>query len=179
MNIKFPVLLILCASATFTLNVQAADLNTLKVALKFRADMATAVSTNQETVESALQRLKDSGTASGLTVSRDADFAQAAFDVGLRLMAADKPAAAELFFRAAEPTLEQVANQTPVTQAREKAQYLQKLAMLRGKYLNKAAQARDNMDAAVQLQPDDKSMVEVRAQLARGHGDTFKATDKK
>ena len=173
------LLLAVLAASVLTATAQpAVSLATMQAALKFRADLATAVGSQAETPASALQRLRASGAASGFTAEPDVDLAYAALDVGHRLLALHRPDAAEEFFRAAETAFEQASNRTPRAQAREKAQYLQKLALVRGNYLNKVAQAKADIDEAIQLQPNDKSLDESRRVLARGRGEQFKEPGK-
>jgi hypothetical protein len=179
MNLKFPLFLAAFAATALTLAAEeSAAMKTMQAALKFRAEMAMAVGKNAEAPQSALKRLRDSGAASGMAVGRDADLGYAALDVGHKLLAIGRPDAAEVFFRAAELAFEQVANRTPRAQAREKAQYLQKLALVRGNFLNKPAQAKADIDDAILLQPEDKSLEQSRRQLARGRGEQFKRTGK-
>ncbi len=106
------------------------------------------------------------GAASGLQLDKDADFAYAAIDVGRRLMGAEQPGAAVVFFQAAEPALAQAANRAP--QAAEKAGHLQNLATIRAEYLGKQVQARADMDEAMRLQPNDEYLRQSRAQMERG-----------
>lgn len=168
----------LAASALTAAAQQPVSLETMKAALQFRADLVAAVGRDAETPASALQRLRDNGSASGLATARDVDLGYAALDVGHRLLALRRPDAAEVFFRAAEEGFELASNRTPRTLAREKAQYLEKLAVVRGNYLNKIAQAKADIDEAIQLQPNDKSLGESRSLLARGRGEQFKETGK-
>lgn len=152
-------------------------LKTMQAALAFRVEMASAIIRKTETPAGALDRLRARAGASGLALAGEADFALAVLDVGHRLLASDRPEAAEVFFRAAEQAFATAARQTPDDQVREKVGFLQKLALVRGKYLNQAAQARADIDEAIRLQPEDPALRQVRSQLARGQGETFKSVD--
>lgn len=175
---QFVLLTTLAASALTAAAQQPVSLENMKAALTFRAELATTVGNGTETPASALQRLRDNGAASGLGTARDVDLGYAAMDVGHRLLALHRPEAAEVFFRAAEEGFEQASNRTSRGLAREKAQYLEKLAMVRGNYLNKVAQAKADIEEAIQLQPNDKALSEARSLLARGRGEQFKETRK-
>ncbi len=167
MKPRFPVLLAaLAASALTSMAQQTPSLSSLQAALKVRADIATAVGRGAETPERGLQQLRKAGLA------QDADLAYAALDVAHRLLGAEHPTEAEVFFHSAEQAFEQALKQA--AGAREKAQYLQKLAEVRGKYLNKIAQAKADIDEAIRLQPNDKSLIESRSQLARVRGEHIK-----
>lgn len=147
-------------------------------ALEYRAQLALAVAKNQEAADAALLRLSAHRDASGFVLaSADADLGYAALDVGRRLISLKRPDAAEVFFRAAEQALAQAARQAATPeQAHDKAQYLQKLATVRATYLNQAVQAKADIDEAIRLQPEDKSLVEARQRLARGRPEAFKET---
>lgn len=155
---------------------QPVSLATMQAALQFRAEIATAVAAETETPENALKRLRENSAASGLNKSRDADYGYASLDIAQRLLAMREVEAAEVFFRAAETGFEEASNHTPRGQAREKADYLRNLAHIRAKFLNKAAQARDDIDEAIRLQPEDKTLIETRGDLARGRSEHFKGS---
>ena len=152
----------------------APDAKFLTDALELRADMAEAVKQKAETPEAALARLKAHASPSGLKLDRDADFAFAAIDVGQRLIAASKPDEAESFFLEAEKSLEAVIKMTPDTAARDKAMLLQNLAFIHGHYLDKASQAKTDIDQAIALQPGDTYLQKMRDSLAKGKAEDFK-----
>jgi hypothetical protein len=147
----------------------APDLKSVTDALKLRGDMADSVGSGTETSAAAVTRLKAQAAASGLQIDSAADFAYAAIDVGQRLLAAGKPAAAEGFFQAAEQSLDGLVKRTADTQAKDKAQYLRKLSFIRGNYLNNAAQAKLDIEQALALQPNDKGLQRARQALANSH----------
>ena len=142
--------------------------------LRVRGDMAAAVGRGLEKPEAALARLKKHDSPSGLKTDRDADFAFAAIDVGRRLIAAGKPEDAEKFFREAEKSLESVLKKTPDTAARDRAQYLRKLALIRSQYLNKVPQAKADLDEAIRLQPEDKHLRSTRDSVAAENAEHFR-----
>ena len=138
-------------------------------ALNFRSDMAAGVGNGTETPEAAVIRMKAQSGPSGLQIDPAADFAYAAIDVGQRLITLGKPAAAETFFKAAEQSLASLASSTADAQAQAKAQYLRKLCLIRGKYLNEAAQAKLDIAQALTLQPGDKGLLRAQQTLANSH----------
>ncbi len=146
-------------------------------ALKLRSDIANAVFGGDTQPDAALGQLRAATAPSGLQVDPDADFAYAAIDVGQRLIVLGKPVEAEKFFQAAElslvPLVARPAN------APTKAQYLRKLSLIRGNYLNKADQAKADLEQAIALQPDDKGLQRARQVLADSHAPiTLPATPK-
>ena len=134
-------------------------------ALSLRTDLAAAVAGGSEKPEVALTRLQEQRAASGLDLDRDADFALAAIDVGQRLIALHKPAEAEKFFRSAEEALSGLVQRTADSEARAKAMYLDKLALIRHNFLGKREQARADLEAAIKLQPEDKYLLGKRATM--------------
>jgi len=169
----------LAASGLTAMAQQPVPFDTMRAALQFREEIASAVAAQSETPQAALKRLWDSGAASGMNVPRDADYGYASLDIAHRLLAVRQVEAAEAFFQAAEAGFDQASARTPRGQAREKAEYLRQLAHVRGKFLNKIAQAKADIDEAIQLQPNDKTLVEVRGDLARGRSEHFKDSRKK
>jgi hypothetical protein len=151
----------------------ASPLQTMQEALQFRHELATAVGAGQTPPAAALAQLRTRKDASGLALAPEADLALAALDLGHRLLALHQPAPAEVFFRAAEEALTHHLRARALT-APEKAQYLRHLAWVRGHYLNQIDQAKADIDEAIQLQPQDRSLPELRGQLARGQGEHFK-----
>jgi predicted component of type VI protein secretion system len=125
--------------------------------------------------DDAVERLRAQRGASGLPISdAGADFAFAAIDIGHRLLARQKPEEAEPFFQAAEQALAQAVSRTADTAAQEKAQYLQKLALIRGNYLNKAVQASQDIEAAIKLQPEDEQLLRLKSTLSRRQPAAFR-----
>ena len=155
---------------------EASSLKTMQAALTYRAELASSLAKGGEKVQSALDRLRTRTEASGLGLSGEADFGHAALDVGHRLIALKRADLAEVFFSAAEEAFAQVVTQAG-ERTQQKAEYLQKLAFVRAKYLNKAALARANIDEAIRLEPENKTLQETRVQLARGQGEIFKSAN--
>ena len=149
------------------------SLQALMAGLKLREEVTAGVMAGTEKVESAIARLKAHASPSGLKVDHDADFSYAAIEVGLRLIAKGYYAEAEKLFQAAETALGVVLAKTPDTAPRDKAMYLQNLSSIRGRYLNNPVQAKADIEAAMVLQPDDKSFQSARDQLVAEHTLTF------
>ncbi len=143
----------------------AQDVALMQEALKLRSDMAGAVASGAEKPEAALERLRTASFPGGMKLSADAGFAYAAIDLGQRLVLRH-PAEAEEFFRAAEAALASEVSRTDDAEAKDKAQHLQSLAMIRSNYLNKAEQAQADMAAAVKLRPEDKYLAQFQKTLA-------------
>lgn len=141
----------------------------MQEALRLRSDMAGAVAQGAEKPEAALERLRKASYPSGVKLSADAGFAYAAIDLGHRLLLRN-PAEAELFFRAAEAALASEVSRTGDAQAKDKAQHLQKLAMIRSNYLNKTEQAQADLAAAIKLQPEDKYLAQFQKTLTARTG---------
>lgn len=136
------------------------------LAIKTREESASEVREKKTTPEASMAKLKAHKSASGMKVDRDTDFALAAIDVGLRLVSTDEAEAAEKFFREAEKSLSKAIKSTPDSLAAEKSQLLQHRAMLRSNFLNDRTGAKEDLDAAVVLRPEDKSLLRRRDQLA-------------
>lgn len=137
----------------------------MAAALKLRGSIAQAVAAGTTKPEDALGQLREESSPTGLKLDPDADFAFAAIDVGHRLLAAGKTVQAEKVFQAAEQSLDTVVKRTANAQAREKAQYLTQLSLIRGNYLNKKDQARQDIDEAIGLQPEDKDLKRAKDAL--------------
>lgn len=135
----------------------------------FRGQIASDVAAGKQTPVEAIKQLRSIRSPSGLNLAADADLGLAAIDIGQRLLLR-YPAEAEEFFRAAEAALDEEVKRTDDAKAKDKAQYLQKLAMIRGNYLNKPAQARADMAAAIKLQPEDEYLAQFQKVLAARTG---------
>lgn len=146
-----------------------------RAAIEYRAAMAEAIATFKEDPTAALVRLQNSDVIKAQSTEPDRDLAVAAIDIGHRLISLGHPSAAEAFFRLADKTLTSALNQKKAALgSKEKAQYLKYRAHVQGNFLSRPEQARADIDAAIALQPDDQSLQEARARLARGHGEKFK-----
>ncbi len=176
MQFRIPILAAVSATLALTSPAQTTSIEAMTAARSLRQELALAVSQSAQSSSKALALLRGNKGASGRAGSSDADFAYAALDVGYRLMALERPEAAEDFFRAAELSFAAELNRT--AQARGRAELLHQLAILRGRFLGKIAQAKADMDEAVRLQPNDVGLREARAGLARGRGEFFKSNGK-
>lgn len=148
----------------------AVDSTALVVGLKLRENAAAMLATGTEKPEATIARLKAHASPSGLKIDHDADFALAALEVGQRLIPKGKYAEAEKLFQEAEKSFVLVVAKTPDSAARDKAMLLQKLALIRGQYLNNPVQAKADIEAAIKLQPDEKYFQTIRDQLASSQG---------
>lgn len=149
-----------------------ADLQLMIDAVKFREAATQSVTEGTESPAAAINRIKAFKAASGLKVSADEDFAFATSDIGQRLIALEKPELAVEFFRAAEGALVAATKKSDLS-SRSKAQLLSRLSAIRGNYLNKAAQAKLDIEEAIQLQPEDEALRQLRGVLADGRAETF------
>jgi hypothetical protein len=145
-------------------------------AQQLRSDLAAAVSSGERKPEDALAQLKSSQSPTGLALESDADFAFAAIDIGQRLLASGKPTAAESFFREAEASLGTMIAKSADSGVREKVQYLTKRALIRANYLNKPAQAREDIDAGLRLAPNDKGLLRQGRSLTTDKAESILAT---
>ena len=143
------------------------DLQIAQEGVALRADITARVAAGEIRPAVAFDQVRAAHAPSGLKMEAKADFALATLDIGQRLIVVGKPAEAEEFFRVAEQTLSQVLDQTPDTRAREKAMYLQHRALLRGNYLNKVEEARNDLKQAVILSPEDKNLKIAATALER------------
>lgn len=169
----------LCLSALAPLHAQVTQADVkdaakvMSDAAVLREDIADSITKGSSLSTDRIAQLKGTANASGLKIDSDADFAFAALDVGQRLIAAGKPAEAEAFFREAEKSLDKIVKKTPDTAANDKVQFLSALALLHARYLNNAAQAKADLDAAIKLKPDDKHLEGLRGTLGKEHGEVF------
>lgn len=146
-----------------------------RAAIEYRAAMTEAIATFKEDPTAALARLQNSEVIKAQSSESDRDLAVAAIDIGHRLISLGHPSAAEAFFRLADKTLTSaLSREKAASGGKEKAQYLKHRAHVRGNFLSRPEQARADIDEAIALQPDDQSLKETRARLARGHGEKFK-----
>lgn len=150
------------------------DTQAVQDGLKLRSEVAEAIANGSEKGDTALGRLRAHPSPSGLKADRDADFALAAMDLGHRLLVKGQGREAVRFFRAAEESLSALAEKTPDAKPAQKAFYLKQLALLRGNYLNGANQAKQDIDKAAALQPDDQQITQVKQLIGKEHGDVFK-----
>lgn len=161
---------LLVASTSYA---QSTNATQLAQAIEFRAQMAAAVASGIELPAAAIERLKTESVPTGLRIPREAEIGSVALDVGRRLLATDKPEAAEEFFRSAEASFVQALKQNSARTS-EQVQYLLKLALLRSRYLNNATQAKIDLEQARALRPDDPRVKAATAALASAHGQLFK-----
>lgn len=153
----------------------AAMARTMEDGLKFRGDLVAGIVAGKETPAAALARLRNQKAPGGLNnIDPAADLGIAAIDIGQRLIAAGKPDEAGKFFTEAEKSLDGVVRKTPDASAQDKALYLRKLAHIRGRYLNKVAEAKTDIEQAIALQPEDKGLQRVKEDLAQENAEHFK-----
>lgn len=138
-----------------------------------RDTLAHSVGDHSLSITAALAQMRASRSSTRLNFPPAVDFAYAAIDLGHRLLAAGKPTEAVTAFQAAEAALEVLVRTTPDARAHDKAQYLQSLAFIRGRYLSKAAQSKADIEQALALKPDEKSLTAVRRLLASDRADVY------
>lgn len=131
----------------------------LLAAQALRRDLAAAVASSRISPEDAVVQLRASSAPAGLGADAEAELAFAAIDVGQRLLVAGKPGAAELFFREAEASLGAIIPKTADQASPQKVQYLARRAFIRANYLNKAKEARADLDEGLRLAPNDKGLL--------------------
>lgn len=169
-----------CALALCTvgfLPAQVVSTSDAQQALVMRQGLVASIANNTTTAAAAISQLQALSSPTGMHyASPAADFAYAAIDVGHGLLATGSPANAVIIYKAAETALTALVAQTLDNNARDKAQYLQALAFIQGRYLGEVVQAKSNIDQALALQPGDKSLISVRGILASEHADVFIAT---
>lgn len=134
-------------------------------ALNFRAEITSAAIEGKQPASELLARLRTTKSPSGLTINVDADVAFAAIDIGRRLLVAGKPELAGSFFIEAEKALDKAIKDRAESSPKEKAQWLGKLAVVRGQYLGKTKEAQADIEAALALQPDDKALKRTKSTL--------------
>lgn len=176
MKFSFRLLIALFAINMLQSQAQTASVESLRTARDLRQKLALSVSQNAETTAKALATLRSTRSTSGRSISADSDLAYASLDVGYRLLALERPDAAEEFFRAAEQAFE--AEYSRRSLARDKAEVLQHLAVIRGRFLGKIDQAKADIAEAINLQPDDAALKEARSLLERGQSKNIKSGGK-
>jgi hypothetical protein len=142
-------------------------------AQQVRSTMVAGIVNGGLQADVALAELQGLTKPMGLPADPAADFGYAAIDVGHRLIASGKPAAAEIFFKAGEASLAALVLQTPDTQAWNKAQLLQQLSLLRSHFLNNPVQAKADIERAIALQPNDALLQRQQALLMNEHSNLF------
>ena len=138
----------------------------LAEAHQFRANLVAGMRGKTQSVNQALANLRAQSAATGLSLSPQADFAIAAIDVGVTLVAAGNSDLAEVFFQEADKSLSIAIQSTPDRSAAEKSMLLQQRAMIRNNYLNMRDEAMADLDAALALQSDDPTLKLRRDRLS-------------
>lgn len=174
---KFVFARVLVLSMASVLTAQVVSTTDAQQALVMRQGLVASIANNTTTAAAAISQLQAISSPTGMHyASPAADFAYAAIDVGHGLLATGNPASAVIIYKAAETALTTLIAQTSNGSARDKAQYLQALAYIQGRYLGEVVQAKSNIDQAIALQPGDRSLIAVRGILASEHADVYVAT---
>jgi hypothetical protein len=142
----------------------AVDAQAVTEARQYREGLVADLMGGKDRPEGVLVRLKSRRNSFGLKLADEADQALAAMDIGHRLLA-DQPAAAGQFFRAAEISLDAAILGTKDNEPVLKGMLLQKRALLREHFLNKAEEAEADLTQAIALLPEDKTLQRKRDQL--------------
>lgn len=151
----------------------AADFQQMLDASKYREELTQSILDGDVNAVAALGKMKARQNSSGLRVDVDTDLALAALDMGRRLVAANHPAEAETFFQEAEKALSKAIPNTPDGETDKKSDLLAERAALRINYLNDVKGGRADIDAAVNLLPENARLKAVRDQLGSGKGAEF------
>lgn len=152
------------------------SLDPLLNALQKRKDLAASIGSGAATSDAALVQLKTLTLPAGLQGDPDADFANAAIDVGQQLMVAGKPADARKFFLAAEASLTLLIGRTADTAVQAKVQYLSIRAYIRAQFLSEEPLAKADLGAALKLTPGDPSLISLQNLLASQKAQQFQNT---
>lgn len=147
-------------------------------ALKLRIALFTVVSNGTRTPEWAIETLKEEAAPKGMGLSRNAEFALAAIDIGQRLMAARQPRFAATFFAEAEVSLNAALAQTPDSRTTEKAMLLSKRGLVRSRYLGKGLLAKADFAEALRLRPNDKAIELQRDRVLSADGEVSRAASR-
>jgi hypothetical protein len=143
------------------------DLQTPTKAIAFRAKLVTAIVDGTVTADNALTQLNAQPPSGDQQNADDSGYANAAIDVGLRLLVEKKQEEAALFFKSAETALTRAIDRTPDSSAAMKAQALGTRAFVRARFLNLPDQAKADLAAAQVLTPGDANLQVLRTQLAQ------------
>ncbi len=135
------------------------------IAAQHRGQLVTTMIAGAEHPSQVLEQL-GSQPATTPRGDREAEFAFNAMDIGQRLIGRQQPALAEPFFLAAEHALGRALARTPDSEAETKVQYLNALALVRGRYLGKAVQAKHDIDEGLRLSPRNPLLLTTRRNLA-------------
>ena len=155
MKLRLLALLSLAALATASvLAQQATDFQAMAEARDFRSGLAAYIAAGRVEPAAALAKLKSRRAFFGANVDADSDQAQAAADLGQRLLNSATPEKANVFFRAAEISLGLAINHA--TDPAIKARLLVDRAQIRSQRLDKKVEAAADVNLAAQLLPDDK-----------------------
>lgn len=139
----------------------------LLAALRLREQIAAEITTGKSSAAAALARLRAPGTMPSVVGDREEDFALAAGDIGRRLLATEKPAEAEEFFRAAEVALTAALAKA---QGKERARPLAARALLRARFLGDPDGGKKDIAEALEIAPEDDGLKATAHNVARGHG---------
>ncbi len=162
---KYLVLLALLGVAAA--QAQSSSAVDLLAALRLREQIAAEITTSKSSAPATLARLRTPGAIPSVVGDREEDFALAAGDIGRRLLAAEKPAEAEEFFRAAEVALTAALAKA---QGKERARPLAARALLRARFLGNPDGGKKDIAEALEIAPEDEGLKATARNVARGHG---------
>lgn len=131
-------------------------------AARRRAALADEILRGRLAPEQALAELRVT-TIPQWKIHADGVFGLAAIHLGETLVATGQFDAAEKFFRAAEPALEEARIESVNTS--DQALCLKKLAWIRSRYLRKEDQAKIDVEEAFRLNPTDQNLKTLRQRL--------------
>lgn len=145
--------------------------------LQARTELADALIAGTLTPDAALRQLGRLTFNPGAERVGDESIAEVAMDIGQRLWAADRSAAAQVFFDAADAILTGLIERTPDKDSAPKSQLLNSRAFVRGQFLRRMAEAKADLDKADQLEPGNTRSRDVRERFAREHAAVLGSCD--
>lgn len=132
-------------------------------AAALRADLAQRIITGMDKPETVAERLKSERSPVGLELDVRTERGLAAVDIGHRLVAAGRPEAGEVLFKAAEEAFGEALGALPERDSGgQKALIFEKRAQIRAEFLGKIDSAKADFDEALRLRPDDRRLQNLR-----------------
>lgn len=135
-------------------------------AAAFRRGLVASVSEKATAPSAAVAQLRGRARPMGMVdVDPQLEFALAALDVGRALVGSSRAPEAAPFFEASEESLDAVLSRGQALRTAVRLQALKQRAILRVDYLGKQTLGMADLDAALELAPEDKSLARLRARI--------------
>lgn len=132
-------------------------------AAALRAELAHRIITGMDKPETVAERLKSERSPVGLDLDVRTERGLAAVDIGHRLVAAGRPEAGEVLFKAAEEAFGEALAALPERDSGgQKALLFEKRGQIRAEFLGKIDSAKTDFDEALRLRPDDRRLQSLR-----------------